>query len=117
MSKIIVKTMSKDSGKRSELLAALKDQFRQLATATVLFNQAIADRLGMHLTDHKCADILTGTGPITAGELAERTGLTSGAITGVIDRLEKAGFVQRARTPVTDGESLSSRFPSRSKSR
>jgi DNA-binding MarR family transcriptional regulator len=79
------------------LIAALSDEFRQLSTATILFHQAIADRLGMNVTDHKCADILLGTGPITAGELARRTGLTTGAITGVIDRLEKAGFVRRAK--------------------
>ncbi len=75
----------------------MPQEFRHLATATILFHQAIADRLGMHLTDHKCGDILVQTGPITAGELAERTGLTTGAITGVIDRLEKAGFVRRAK--------------------
>jgi DNA-binding MarR family transcriptional regulator len=85
------------SDNRSEQLAALGDEFRQLATATVLFHQAIADRLGMHVTDHRCLDILSRTGPITAGDLAQRTGLTTGAITGVIDRLEKAGFVRRAK--------------------
>jgi DNA-binding MarR family transcriptional regulator len=87
----------KTSDNRSEQLAALGDEFRQLATATVLFHQAIADRLGMHVTDQRCLDILSRTGPITAGELAHRTGLTTGAITGVIDRLEKAGFVRRAK--------------------
>jgi DNA-binding MarR family transcriptional regulator len=81
------------------LLAALGDEFRRLSTATILFHQAVADRLGMHVTDHKCADILLQTGPITAGELARRTGLTSGTITAVIDRLEKAGFVRRAKDP------------------
>jgi DNA-binding MarR family transcriptional regulator len=81
------------------LLAALNDEFRQLSTATILFHQAVADRLGMHLTDHKCADILLRAGPITAGELARRTGLTTGTITAVIDRLENAGFVQRAKDP------------------
>jgi DNA-binding MarR family transcriptional regulator len=90
---------SKNSDNRSALLAALGQEFRQFATATVLFHQAIADRLGMHVTDHKCLDILVRTGPIPAGELAERTGLTTGAITGVIDRLEKAGFVQRIKDP------------------
>jgi DNA-binding MarR family transcriptional regulator len=89
--------VSRDPRKRGELVAALNDEFRQLSTATILFHQAIADRLGMNVTDHKCADILLGTGPITAGELARRTGLTTGAITGVIDRLEKAGFVRRAK--------------------
>ena len=91
--------MTKDPEKRSALLAAIPQEFRHLSTATILFHQAVADRLGMHLTDHKCGDILVQTGPITAGELAERTGLSTGAITGVIDRLEKAGFVRRAKDP------------------
>ncbi len=84
--------MSRDSRRREELLAGLNDEFRQLSTVTILFHQAVADRLGMNVTDHKCADILLRTGSTTAGELAQRTGLTTGAITGVIDRLEKAGF-------------------------
>jgi DNA-binding MarR family transcriptional regulator len=91
--------MSRDSRKRAELLASLNEEFRQLSTATVWFHQAIADRLGMNVTDHKCLDILLGTGPITAGDLAARTALTTGAITGVIDRLEKAGFARRAKDP------------------
>jgi DNA-binding MarR family transcriptional regulator len=91
--------VSRDLPDRTELLAALNDEFRQLSTATVLFHQAVADRLGMNVTDHKCADILARTGPIPAGELARRTGLTTGAITGVLDRLEKAGFVRRAEDP------------------
>jgi DNA-binding MarR family transcriptional regulator len=91
--------MSRVPRKRSELLAALGDEFRRLSTATILFHQAIADRLGMHVTDHKCADILLQTGPITAGELARRTGLTTGTMTAVIDRLENAGFVRRAKDP------------------
>jgi DNA-binding MarR family transcriptional regulator len=91
--------MTRDSRERAELLVSLNDEFRQLSTATILFHQAIADRLGMNVTDHKCADILLRTGPITAGELAQRTGLTTGAITGVIDRLERAGFVRRAKDP------------------
>jgi DNA-binding MarR family transcriptional regulator len=91
--------MTRDSSERAELLAALSGEFRELSAATVMFHQAVADRLGMHITDHKCADILSRTGPIPAGELARRTGLTTGAITGVIDRLEKAGFVRRAADP------------------
>jgi DNA-binding MarR family transcriptional regulator len=88
--------VSRHSSKRAELLAALNGELRELSTAAILFHQAIADRLGLNITDHKCAGILCGTGPIPAGELAERTGLTTGAITGVIDRLEAAGFVRRA---------------------
>ena len=91
--------MSRDVPERAELLAALLGEFRQLSAATILFHQAVADRLGMNITDHKCADILARTGPITAGDLARRTGLTTGAITGVIDRLERGGFVRRVRDP------------------
>jgi DNA-binding MarR family transcriptional regulator len=64
-----------------------------------MFHQAIADRLGLNATDHKCIDLLASGEPMTAGELAESTGLTTGAITGVIDRLEAAGFVHREDDP------------------
>jgi DNA-binding MarR family transcriptional regulator len=71
----------------------------RLSTATVLFHAAIADRLGIGVTDIKCYSILRQSGPLTAGELGERVGLTTGAITGVIDRLERAKLVQRVRDP------------------
>jgi DNA-binding MarR family transcriptional regulator len=71
----------------------------RLSTATVLFHTAIADRVGIGVTDLKCYSILRQSGPITAGQLADRTGLTTGAITGVIDRLERAELVRRARDP------------------
>src|SRR5262245_49550630 len=91
--------MSRDLPKRAELLAALSREFRQLSAATIMFHQAVADRPGMNVTDHKVADILLRGGPLTAGELARRTALTTGAITGVVDRLEQAGFVRRAKDP------------------
>jgi DNA-binding MarR family transcriptional regulator len=91
--------MSSEVPERGELLVALANDLREMSAATVMFHQAVADRLGMNITDHKCADILARTGPISAGELARRTGLTTGAITGVIDRLERAGFVRRAADP------------------
>jgi len=91
--------MSRDSRQRDRLTADLNDAFRQLSAATIMFHQAIADRLGMNITDHKCVDILSRSDVMTAGELAQYTGLTTGAITGVVDRLEKAGFVRRVRDP------------------
>ena len=91
--------MSSTSPERAALLATLGQEGRQFSTATVLFHQAVAERLGLNTTDHKCADILLRTGPLTAGELAETTGLTTGAMTGVVDRLERAGFVSRERDP------------------
>lgn len=72
---------------------------RRLSAATVMFHQTVATRLGLNPTDHKCADFLLTRGPMTAGELATATGLTTGAITGVIDRLEAAGYVRREDDP------------------
>ena len=87
--------MSTEHPTRDELLEALAEQGRLQSRATVLFHSAVADRLGLSPSDHKCLDLLLHEGPLSAGELAERTGLTSGAITGVTDRLERAGFVRR----------------------
>lgn len=65
----------------------------------VLLLQAVAQRSGMNLTDLQCINILSSTGPIPAGQLAETMGLTTGAITGVINRLEKSGYVRREKDP------------------
>jgi DNA-binding MarR family transcriptional regulator len=89
--------VSRDVQGKSELVALLIEAMRETSTVTIMFHQAIAERLGMNVTDHKCAGFLLQGGPVTAGELARLTGLTTGAITGVIDRLEKAGFARRAR--------------------
>lgn len=91
--------MSSVRPKRAALLQALNEEGRALSTATILFHQAIAARLGLAATDHKYLDILYRRGAMTAGQLASATGLTSGAITGLVDRLEEAGYVQRARDP------------------
>lgn len=65
----------------------------------VLLLQAVAQRSGMNLTDLQCINILSSTGPIPAGQLAETMGLTTGAITGVINRLEKSRYVRREKDP------------------
>ncbi len=91
--------LSSGLSKRTELLDALNQTERELSTATVMFHSALAERLGLNATDHKALDILFQTGAITAGELAELTALTTGAVTGVIDRLEQAGFVRREQDP------------------
>jgi DNA-binding MarR family transcriptional regulator len=72
---------------------------RRLSCETIMFHQSVADRLGLNVTDHKCVDFLILYGPSTAGDLAERSSLTTGAITAVLDRLEKAGFVRREADP------------------
>lgn len=72
---------------------------RRFSTATVLFHHAIAERLGLGPTDHKCLDLVVERGVLTGAELAALTGLTSGAITGVVARLERAGYLRRAPDP------------------
>jgi DNA-binding MarR family transcriptional regulator len=72
---------------------------RRLGTAVVLFHQAIAAHFGINATDLKCWDILSQTGPITAGRLAELTGMDTGSMTTVVDRLERAGFARREKDP------------------
>jgi DNA-binding MarR family transcriptional regulator len=72
---------------------------RRHSTAAVLFHHAVAERLGLGPTDHKCLDLLRERGAMTGSELAASTGLTTGAITGVVDRLERAGYVGRGPHP------------------
>jgi len=88
---------SKTSG-RPELERAVTDQLgRQLGGHALLFHQAVAERLGLNATDLKCLDLARGEKDITAGRIAELTGLTTAALTSVIDRLEARGVVRRER--------------------
>jgi len=91
---------SKKLIEKAALIEELKLAGRQHSGATVLLHQAVADRLGLNTTDHKCLEMLIRSEhPLTAGDLAEQTGLTTGAVTGLIDRLERAGFVRREADP------------------
>jgi DNA-binding MarR family transcriptional regulator len=85
--------------RRRDLLNRLWDLGRIVSTQTVFLHQAIAQTVGLNATDTKCIDlILRGPGgSVTAGWLSEMTGLTTGAITHILDRLEKRKFVERAR--------------------
>jgi len=90
---------SATSPARPELLVALDRAMRLVSAQSVLFSQAVAARLGMSSTDIESLDLLRLHGPMPAGRLAELTGLTTGAITGLVDRLERAGYVRRAPDP------------------
>jgi DNA-binding MarR family transcriptional regulator len=72
---------------------------RNLATAVIAFHDAVARKAGLSISEHKCLGALALTGPVTAGQLARETGFTTGAITGIVDRLEKAGHVRREPNP------------------
>ena len=82
-----------------ELLKALDEAVRKVGAHSVLLSDLVATRVGLNSTDLECLDLLLLAGAITAGRLAEHTGLTTGATTAVIDRLERAGFVRRRRDP------------------
>lgn len=84
---------------RESTIQAINQKFREISTETIMFHQAIADVLGLHITDHKGLDLIYRYGPMPAGKLSELTGLTTGAVTGIIDRLEKAGYVRRVNDP------------------
>jgi DNA-binding MarR family transcriptional regulator len=72
---------------------------REFSESTVLFHESVARKLGMTVGEWKCLDLLNRHGPLTAKRLADRSGLTTGAITGIVDRLEKLGYVRRGDNP------------------
>jgi DNA-binding MarR family transcriptional regulator len=72
---------------------------RDFITAVVVFHETVGRRLGVSALDRKCLDLVGRLGPVTAGDLARHTGLTTGAITGMIDRLVKAEYVERVGDP------------------
>jgi DNA-binding MarR family transcriptional regulator len=72
---------------------------QRLSTATIFFHSAVAERMGVSVTDAKCRSILHQLGSMSAGDLAERLGLTTGAVTGVIDRLVSARLARRVSDP------------------
>ncbi|WP_256758268.1 MarR family winged helix-turn-helix transcriptional regulator [Cohnella sp. WQ 127256] len=72
---------------------------RSLGNRTVLYQQNVATSLGLYNNDYISIDILREKGPITAGELAKLTGLATGSITALVDRLEKVGYVRRQNDP------------------
>jgi DNA-binding MarR family transcriptional regulator len=82
---------------RAELLQDLETAMRRLSSQGAVFAKVVADRAGISSADMDCIDLVNLEGRMTAGRLAELTGLTTGAITGVVDRLEKAGIVRRER--------------------
>ncbi|WP_249165172.1 MarR family winged helix-turn-helix transcriptional regulator [Bradyrhizobium sp. AUGA SZCCT0431] len=82
---------------RAALMQELEEAMRRSTAQGVLFGQTVANVAGISGSDLECLDFLNLEGRVTAGRLAEVTGLTTGAITGVVDRLEKAGFVRRER--------------------
>jgi DNA-binding MarR family transcriptional regulator len=80
---------------KKELVGELVSEFRTSGNQDSAFDNLAADRLGVNGTDLHCLNTIENAGGLTAGQLAAETGLTTGAVTGVIDRLERAGYARR----------------------
>lgn len=85
--------------RRRRRIEALDAAVRRLGWNTVLFHRTQAEKLGLSATDSRAMSYLSETGPIPAGKLAELTDVTTGAVTGMLDRLESAGLVRRESDP------------------
>src|SRR5262245_24811116 len=72
---------------------------RKVSAQSVINSQVVAERFGLHTTDLECLDLIVMRGRTSAGELAAATGLTSGAMTALLDRLEAAGYIVRTPDP------------------
>jgi len=87
------------STRRRALRDSLIRETRHFLAEAILFNQQLADRLGINPIDYQVLNLLDLFGPATPGDLAQLTGLSSGGMTVVIDRLEQAHYIERERNP------------------
>jgi DNA-binding MarR family transcriptional regulator len=88
-----------DDRARAELYQALRTDGQQLAVRLVRLLHRMSDRSGMNPTDFQCYTLLRVGGTLTPGEIADSLCLSTGSVTGVIDRLESRGLVERTRHP------------------
>src|SRR3954449_10629825 len=91
--------MARPRKPKSDLISELISEFRIAGNQDSAFDNLAAERLGVNRTDLHCLNAIENAGGLTAGQLAAETGLTSGAVTGVIDRLDRAGFARRVSDP------------------
>ncbi len=91
--------MSRPSLKKQELVERLIAAFRASGNQDGAFDNRAAERLGINQTDLHCLNALENAGGLTAGQLAAAVGVTTGAVTGVVDRLERSGFARRVPDP------------------
>ena len=85
--------------RRADLVDRLMTAGRAQSAATVMFHATVAGLQGLSATEEKALDLLDRFGPLTAGELADRSGLAPPSVTGLINRLERKGFARRVPNP------------------
>ncbi|MFC4873905.1 MarR family winged helix-turn-helix transcriptional regulator [Negadavirga shengliensis] len=104
-----------DNPTHSPELLDLVKSIKDLTRETLLFQSLAALSIGLNATDGECLDFLMERKSTTAGELAKLTGLTTGAITSVIDRLERSGFVKREKDPLDRRKVIVTYLPGKEK--
>lgn len=101
--------------KQAHLYSALNRAVRLFIAGSSLFSQRVAEKLGLHPTDMQFLNLLELLGPLTPGVLAQCSGLSSGGVTVVLDRLERAGYIRRAHNPSDRRSVLVGIVPARQK--
>lgn len=91
--------MTKPVSEELRLVEQVGMHVRRMGAQSVILSEVMAKRFGLHTTDLECLDLIFLRKDPTAGELAKATGLTSGAVTALIDRLQNAGYVERVADP------------------
>ena len=84
---------------RGRLNRAIKESLRDLGTQLSLLNHCVGTRLDLKATDLECLDLITRYGPLSPSDLARRAGLHPATMTGILDRLEHGGWIERGRDP------------------
>lgn len=100
---------------RRALLLALDREWRLAVLRRSLLIRATAERLGIGASDAECLEAVHADGPLTPGRIASVLGLTTGAVTAVVDRLEAAGYVRRERDPTDRRKVLVRTSPARAR--
>lgn len=90
---------STSTSKRADLLQRLEQAVRRMLAGAIIFNQQVADSVDLNATDLQCLNLLELQDALTPGDLARCCGLTTGGVTVVLDRLEKAGYIRREANP------------------
>jgi DNA-binding MarR family transcriptional regulator len=84
---------------REELISAIIDGIRRNQVLTDMLDEAAAQFLGINRTDYRALDVVDQSGPISAGSLARELRMSTGAVTTLVDRLERAGYARRVPDP------------------
>ncbi len=95
------------------LLDRVEHAVRRMGAQSIITSKTVADRFGLHTTDLEVLDLIFLKGPASAGDLAAATGLTSGAVTALIDRLVRKGYVARIADPADGRRVLVRALPDR----